>query len=337
MFKFNITGFSKGIKEKAQKALFFIALVAIAVLSFMLFQKKFALYLGKRPFSIKFVRVIGKKAKLKGPADVFFGENNSLYIVDSGNSRIIKFNIKGGYLRQWGIEGKTTGEFMVPLYGTAYGNPERIYVVDSGNSRFQVFTPDGRFVNEFGHSKSKNKRLTEPTYIGFANNKIYCANSGGNDILIYLMNGKFYEKKDPKAKGGKAAFQKPVSMAFSKKYIYVSDYTLSKILVFDKQFNYAGSIGTKGEQGSMLYHPVGIIYNDGYLYVANYGRSILTVFKLSKGLRVIKSYNFGMPGKGSRNFNHESNIAISANGNYLAVADTNSNMVVLYRILGVNS
>lgn len=334
---FNI---STGMKENFKKVLFILSLVVIAILSIMLFQKRFALYFKKSPFSIRFVRVIGDSAKLKGPADVFFQGNRILYVVDSGNSRIMKFNINGNYIEQWGLPGKTTGEFMVPLYGCAHGNPSKIYIADSGNSRIQIFTHSGRFISEFGSSKNKKKILIEPTFIGFAYGKVYVANSGGSDIIIYFKNGGFYEKKDPKTKGAlkgtSGIFKKPVSMAFSRKYIYVSDYELSKILVFNRQFNYIGTIGTKGEDGLKLYHPVGIVYKNGYLYVANYGRSILTVFKLSKGFNVIKSYDFGTPGAGGRNFNHESNISISKNGKYLAVADTNNNRVVLYRIFGVN-
>ena len=84
----------------------------------------------------------------------------------------------------------------------------------------------------------------------------------------------------------------------------------------------------------MLYHPVGIVYKNGYLYVANYGRSILTVFKLAGGYNVVKSYNFGTPGTGKNNFNHESNISMSLNGKYIAIADTNNNRVLIYRIFG---
>ena len=316
--------------------------------------------------------------------------------MDSGNSRIVKFNIKGGYIRQWGIEGKATGEFMVPLFAAAYGNPERIYIVDSGNSRIQVFKPDGNFVSEFGISKNPRRMLLQPTFVGFAYDKIYAANSGSDDIMIYLKNGQFYERKGSSSvqggsaaanaapenpanggfphnsagnagkssnngaggsnSGGKVAggsgsaagsqtsatsqavspviFKKPVSIAFSKKYIYISDYKLSKILVYNRQFDYIGSIGTPGQAGYQLYHPVGIVYKSGYLYVANYGRSLLTVFKLDNGYNVIKTYNFGTPGTGRDNFNHESNISISLNGEYLAVADTNNNRILIYRIFG---
>ncbi len=326
-------------KEKISKIGFILSLAVIIILAILVFQKRFIKNFQKVPFSIKLERVIGTKYSLKGPADVFFQDNKIIYIVDSGNSRILKFNIQGKYIRQWGLQGGATGEFMVPLYGAVHnlneGNPA-IYIVDSGNSRIQVFTPQGNFIKEFGRSKNAKKMLVEPTYIGFANGKIYIANSGANDILIYFKNGQFYEKKDPQNKAKHNILKKPVSIAFSKKYIYVSDYKLSKILVFDKEFNLIGDIGTKGENGHKLFHPVGIVYKDGYLFAANYGRSIITVFKLSKGFNVIKSYNFGTPGIGGRNFNDESNISISKNGKYLAVADTNNNRIILYRIFGLD-
>ena len=370
-------------KEKLNQAFFLLSLIIIIILAILLFQKKFNFYFKSTPFSLKLVRVIGSTDNLKGPAGVAFGKKNNVYIVDSGNSRVLKFNIKGGYIRQWGIEGKATGEFVVPLFAAAYGKSGEIYIVDSGNSRIQVFKPDGNFVSEFGISKNSKRTLMQPTFVGFAHDKIYVANSGSDNIMIYLKNGQFYERKGNSSiqvgagavnaaapnghkggssqnSGGNAAksannavansagnklsvpapagspviFKKPVGIAFSKKYIYISDYSLSKILVFNRQFDYIGSIGTPGETGYQLYHPVGIVYKNGYLYVANYGRSILTVFKLDNGYNVIKTYNFGTPGIGRDNFNHESNISISLNGKYLAVADTNNNRILIYRIFG---
>lgn len=370
-------------KEKLNKVFFLLSIIIILILAGLLLRKRFNLYFKNAPYSIKLVRIIGGTSHLKGPAAVFFGHKNNLYVVDSGNSRIVKFNIYGKYLRQWGIEGKTTGEFMVPLYGCAHGNHERIFIVDSGNSRVQVFKPNGSFISELGKTSNPKRLLIEPTFLGFAYNRIYIANSGADDIQIYLKNGQFYERKKfgvaslinpsnppaqpasnsgvpatSQAAGNKTAannnknkksavsnipaspahiaFKKPVGMAFSKKYIYVSDYSLSRILVFDRQFNYIGSIGTPGKSGFKLYHPVGIVYKQGYLYVANYGRSILTVFKLDNGFNVVKAYNFGIPGSGNRNLNNESNISINKDGKYLAVADTDNNNILIYRIFGAN-
>ena len=49
---------------------------------------------------------------------------------------------------------------------------------------------------------------------------------------------------------------------------------------------------------------------------------------------MVKAYNFGTPGIGKNNFNHESNISMSLNGKYIAIADTNNNRVLIYRIFG---
>ena len=143
-------------KDKLNKVFYLLSIIIIVVLAFLLLQKRFGLYFKKPPFSLKLVRVIGEGYHLKGPAGVAFGKRNNVYVIDSGNSRIVKFSIRGRYIRQWGIEGKTTGEFMVPLYAVAHGNPEKIYVVDSGNSRIQVFKPNGDFLFEFGMSKNQN-------------------------------------------------------------------------------------------------------------------------------------------------------------------------------------
>ena len=170
-----------------------------------------------------------------------------------------------------------------------------------------------------------------------SSNKSSSQNSGGNagKNANNGANSGAANKSPASAQAGlPVMFKKPVGIAFSKKYIYISDYSLSKILVFNRQFDYIGYIGTPGEAGYQLYHPVGIVYKNGYLYVANYGRSILTVFKLDNGYNVIKTYNFGTPGIGRNNFNHESNIAVSLNGKYLAVADTNNNRILIYRIFG---
>lgn len=351
------SGFSGVIslaREKLSKSFLLLSLIIIAILAILLFQKRFHLYFEKVPYNLKLVRVIisgSGTTAFKGPADIFFDGNRSLYIVDSGNSRILKYNVNGGYVSQWGLEGKATGEFMVPLYGTISESLRKVYIVDSGNSRIQTFNPDGTFEYQFGNSSDSAKQLVEPTYLGLFGNSIYVANSGSDNIIVFNKNGGFYRSINFSGSGSSGKItgssghpagniniridiKKPVSMAFSGKYIYISDYDTSKIFVFNRQFDFVGTIGNAGEKGFGLYHPVGIVYKNGYLYVANYGRSIITVFKLDKGFNVLKSYNFGTPGIGSRNLNHESNISISENGKYLAVADTNNNRVLIYRIFG---
>lgn len=69
----------------------------------------------------------------------------NIYILDSGNYRIQKFDSNGKYLATIGRQGQGPGEFELPvlLDIDAQGN---IYVVDLRGSKIHVFTPEGKYI-----------------------------------------------------------------------------------------------------------------------------------------------------------------------------------------------
>lgn len=68
-----------------------------------------------------------------------------VYIVDTGNSRIQKFDLQGNFLLKWGSEGDGDGQFTNPWGITIYKN---MVVVGSGN-RLQFFTKQGAFIKSW--------------------------------------------------------------------------------------------------------------------------------------------------------------------------------------------
>jgi tripartite motif-containing protein 71 len=73
------------------------------------------------------------------PNGITVDSNGQVYVVDSGNSRIQKFDADGNYLLQWGTSGGGTGEFL--FFGTFYNNSitvdasNNVFVCDAGNNR----------------------------------------------------------------------------------------------------------------------------------------------------------------------------------------------------------
>jgi len=61
-----------------------------------------------------------------------------IYVADTGNNRIQKFNTHGIYQAQWGSTGTAYGKFKQPR-GIAVDRDGNVYVVDSGNNRIQKF------------------------------------------------------------------------------------------------------------------------------------------------------------------------------------------------------
>jgi len=77
------------------------------------------------------------------PADVAFGPSGEIYVADGyGNSRVMKFDRKGKFVKTWGDKGSAPGQFDLP-HTIAVGLDGRVYVGDRYNSRIQIFDSDG--------------------------------------------------------------------------------------------------------------------------------------------------------------------------------------------------
>jgi len=66
--------------------------------------------------------------------------SGNVYVADTGNHRIQKFNASGEFLAKWGSEGTGDGQFDCP-YGVAVDSNGNVYVADMGNDRIQKFKP----------------------------------------------------------------------------------------------------------------------------------------------------------------------------------------------------
>jgi DNA-binding beta-propeller fold protein YncE len=79
------------------------------------------------------------------PADVSFGPSGEIYVADGyGNSRIMKFDAAGKFLKTWGEKGTAAGQFDLP-HSVALGPDGRVYVCDRYNWRLQIFDTEGQW------------------------------------------------------------------------------------------------------------------------------------------------------------------------------------------------
>jgi len=83
------------------------------------------------------------------PTDVAWGPNGDIYVTDGyGNSRVVKFNKEGRFLKAWGKKGKGESEFVIP-HSIAIDSQGRVYVADRENYRIQVFDAEGTFLRQW--------------------------------------------------------------------------------------------------------------------------------------------------------------------------------------------
>ena len=80
------------------------------------------------------------------PADVIISENGDIFVADGyGNSRVVKFDKSGNYIKTWGIKGSGVSEFNLP-HSLAIDKNQRILVADRENSRIQLFDLNGKYL-----------------------------------------------------------------------------------------------------------------------------------------------------------------------------------------------
>jgi DNA-binding beta-propeller fold protein YncE len=105
------------------------------------------------------------------PADVAFDAMGNIYVADGyGNSRVVKFDKDGNFIKAWGKKGSGEGEFNLP-HDVAIDAQGLVYVGDRENRRVQIFDADGNFLKQWTHAGS-------PWYLYIT-----------PDQLIYLVDG----------------------------------------------------------------------------------------------------------------------------------------------------
>jgi DNA-binding beta-propeller fold protein YncE len=86
------------------------------------------------------------------PTDVAFGPSGDIFISDGyGNSRVVKFDKDGNWVKTWGKKGSEPGEFNLP-HALVVDAKGLLYVADKNNKRIQIFDSEGNFLKEWRFS-----------------------------------------------------------------------------------------------------------------------------------------------------------------------------------------
>ena len=85
------------------------------------------------------------------PTDVAFDSVSDVFVTDGyGNSRIVKFDKNGKFIKTWGRKGNAPGEFNLP-HSIAFDSKDLMYIADRENDRIQIFDAEGKFIKEWTH------------------------------------------------------------------------------------------------------------------------------------------------------------------------------------------
>jgi DNA-binding beta-propeller fold protein YncE len=131
------------------------------------------------------------------PTFLAFMDANTWYLADGyDNTRVIKYDMAGKKLLQWGERGTTPNEQRPGYWNNVHGiavnaQTRRVYVNDRANGRVQVFDENGKFLDSWKYQTQPNAPSNiHAIYMG-NDGKLWAADQTTHKMLGYDANGNF--------------------------------------------------------------------------------------------------------------------------------------------------
>lgn len=269
------------------------------------------------------------------PSGIAIDSSGNIYVADTLNNRIQKFDEQGTFISKWGSGGSGIGRFDSPQ-GMAVDSSDCIYVVDRSNNRIQKFDRNGNFITAWGSLGSAAGQFDRPYGIAVdSSDNIYVADSGNDRIQKFDGNGNFISGWG--STGSETGqFVSPQAVAIDlqaaegdlRDSVYVSD-TNNRIQRFDTDGGFVALFGSEGRNDGQFADPMGIGINpSSHLVVSDSGNIRVQELYWDGGF-VTKWGGFG---RGEGQFDGPSGVAVTTSGT-IYVVDSRNHRIQVFGIL----
>ncbi|MCH7578067.1 MAG: TIGR03663 family protein, partial [Chloroflexi bacterium] len=176
------------------------------------------------------------------PAGLTIDSQGNLYVADTFNHRVQKFDPEGNFLAEVGGNGSGEGEFSEP-WGLAVDLDGNLYVADTFNHRIQKFDPDFNFLLAFGVPATSQVDPEPEAFWGPRDvaidpeGNIWVADTGTARMVKYGPDGRFLQAFGGMGEGA-GQFQEPTAIEITPGGdIFVADSGNRRVQRFDASFN----------------------------------------------------------------------------------------------------
>ncbi len=226
----------------------------------------------------KRISILGGEGGLILPSAAVEAADGSIYVVDAGGSRVVKYGADGKYETSFRMElAKPVGISINDELG-------RLYVVDRGAHQVVVCSLDGRKLFSFGGRGTTDGKFNIPLDIALdRQGRVYVLDSGNFRVQIFTPEGVFLSKF-----GGvgdrPGFFANPKGIALdSDGHVYVTDAAFSNFQIFDADGKLRLYLGDLGSVPAKFHLPAGIAIDENDLvYIADQLNGRIQVFQYLK-------------------------------------------------------
>ena len=262
----------------------------------------------------------GGNGQLYKPEGIAIDSGNNVYVADSFNNRILKFDGNDNYLTQW----NGVNEFDEPLKIAVdrSNNVEvLVFYAPSVNYLIEKFDANGNYLTNWGYFFEPNGIATD------SSNNVYTSDPGYNDVEKFTSNGTYLTQLGSSGSGnGQLAGPNGVAVDSSNN-VYVVDSGNYRIEKFDSNGNYLTQWGSQGTGNGQFEQPDAIaLDSSNNVYVVDEDNVRVEKFT-SNGTYLTQ---WGSQGTGNGQFNTPQGIAVGSTGNFIYVADYGNSRIEVF-------
>ncbi len=251
--------------------------------------------------------------------------NKYIYVADTKNNRIQKFNMKGEFQGKWESWENDNGKqdtFNSP-YGLAVDSKGFVYVADRVNDRILKFNSDGRLVRWGNEDIEKEGLFNRPCDVAIdEKDSIYVADTKNNLIWNFNPDGSLKQKWER----FQEPFSDPSGIAVHNGSIYVADTSKHRIQQLDAEGNF-NMWGDSGSDDGKFDTPTGVtVDGSGFVYVADTDNHRIQKFGPDGQFKT----KFAQSGPHFGQLNWPNYLCIDSYSN-VYVADTKNNRIQVFK------
>ena len=206
--------------------------------------------------------------EFKFPQHLAADASGNVYVGDSDNHRVQKFDSNGTLITKWGTNGPNDGQFQGP-YGVAVdASGNNVYVVDRVNQRVQKFDSNGTFITKWGTNGPNDGEFNTPVGIVVdALGNVYVADHYNHRVQVFDNSGTFITKWGASGTND-GEFNLPSDIVLDAAgNVYVTDLLNHRVQVFDSSGTFITKWGTFGTNDGQFNQTNGIAVSGGAVYV----------------------------------------------------------------------
>ncbi len=123
------------------------------------------------------------------PWGVAVGPDGSVYVSDTWNHRVQKFDASGKFIKMWGSFGQSDATHTSLLYGPrgiSVDSNGHVYLADTGNKRIVVFDKDGNYITQIGSEGFEVGKFSEPVDVKLdSKGNVYVTDTWNQRVQVF--------------------------------------------------------------------------------------------------------------------------------------------------------